>query len=61
MQASANRKWSAPVNIVAVEHSKPRINFVGLIAQTVLALAIAVAIAVTLAGVVLLLAGAAQA
>jgi hypothetical protein len=48
------------VNTTAAEHSNTRVTFVGLIAQAALALSIAIAIAVTLAGAVLLLAGAAQ-
>jgi hypothetical protein len=57
MQMSPNRKRSTPVDSTAAEHSNPRINFVGLIAQAALVLSIAIAIAVTLAGAVLLLAG----
>ena len=49
------------MDTTASENSNTRVNFVGLIAQAALALAIAIAIAVTLAGAVLLLAGAAQA
>jgi hypothetical protein len=56
-----NREGSSSVNTGTAAPGKTRINVVDLVAQAVLALAIGLAIAITLAGAVLLLAGAAQA